>query len=156
MGRPKKNLAKENQVEADIFFSDITLAETEGEFDKVQEIMNEDEILGKHQWVIKTRMTISSLYGDGDFIIDFYWDKKVYIVEYRGDLKDPYSNFDIRCLSSWCQISGWEMPEPIESLSKYNKDFWKYFWETSLLKCKYFDKLYKHKKLKDIEIEENE
>jgi len=148
MGRPRKDLSKQ-QIETEIFFSDITLSETEGNFEEIQEIMNNDEVLGEHDWVLKSRVTVSSPYGDGDFILDFYWDKRVYIVEYRGNYKDPYSNFDIRCLSSWCQSTGWDMPEPIESLSKNNKEFWKYFWETSLLKSAYFDKLYKDKKIEE-------
>lgn len=151
-GRKKKNLAKE--IEAEIFFSDITLVETEGNYDEIKKIMDADEVLGSHKWVLRSKVTTSSPFGAGDFVLNFWWNKKVYIVDYYGNYRDPYSNFDIKFLSKWCQANGWEIPEPVEYLAITNLAFWKHFWETSLVNSEYFDRRFSNKK--DISKEDEE
>jgi hypothetical protein len=129
---------KKEDIEFEMYFSDNTLLETDGEFEQVKELMEEE--LGPHQWVIKTDVTIISPFGEGKMLLDLYYDKRVYIVIY-GSPTTGY-NPDINCLREWSLSRGWLAPEPIESVIRKDIPFWKQLWKTALIESSFFEKQY--------------
>ena len=137
----KSKKAKEEvqipQLEFELFFSDVTILEASGNYNKVKEIMKSDGFC-PDVWNIKSNLLISSQFGDGDFVLDFKNDGSIYIVNYVGH-RDVFMNHDIGCLMRWSQENGWKIPQPIESLAKDNLYFWKKMWEMRLINSDYFD-----------------
>jgi hypothetical protein len=114
------------------------MRETEGVYSEVQLKMQED---GEKDWVIKSRLAITSDFGECRFLLDFYEDKRVYIIAYIPcPSTDVYYSMDLRCLTQWCQAMGWEIPRPTESLVKENLSLWKHMWNTLLVDSEYLDK----------------
>lgn len=129
------------EIEVQIDFSDITLAETNGVFAEVDALMSQEPpYSGK--WVIRSNVTIMSPSGVGEMIIQCHGDGRVYIIEYNPSIRDVFYNNDIAAISQWCQENGWKIPEPHYDIVETNKSFWKYFWETLLIDSSYLDKLY--------------
>ena len=120
-------------------FTDLTIIETEGKYDEIEEIFNK-EVHDKHEWVISTNLTLDNEAGVGVFEIDFYFDKKVVITSYSPSIGDVYYNPDIMCLSEWSQGNGWLRPEPVSDLIKGDIGFWKHFWETGIIISEFFEK----------------
>jgi hypothetical protein len=140
--RKKKKVAKKQETwEFEYFFDDATMSETDGAFDLVKELMDED--MG--EWVggvVKTRMSMFSQFGECAFKLDFYPDRRVIIVGYAPSVGDVYYNPDVRCLSRWCQANGWNVPEPSSRVISESPAFWKYMWKTNLVDSGAFDLKY--------------
>jgi len=132
-------MAREEEMQID--FTDVTMAETDGLFEEVEEIM-----LGEppynDTWMIRTSVTITSSFGIGSMVLHFYGDKTILIDDYDPSINDVYYNPDVAALSQWADDAGWNKPEPSKDTAKRNKEFWKYFWETYLIDSKYFDNIY--------------
>ncbi len=122
----------EPQNEAELQFSDVTMAETEGKFSEVNNLFKED-VVQSDDWCISTRLSIISPFGEGLFELDFRYNKEVYILGYRPSVSDMYQNPDLSYLSAWCQANGWNIPRPKYTLVKDNQEFWKHAWETSVV-----------------------
>jgi len=142
-----------NNIEVDLDFTDITMVETEGVFEEANKKMF-SELTLNDKWVIKTNLIISSKFGTGEMVLDFYYDKKVFVIGYVPSMKDVFYNSDIQALSKWCQENGWKIPQPHPDLIKVDREFWKHFYDTLIIDCDYFDKLYG--KRPQLEEEENE
>jgi len=129
----------EEKLDFEINFTDITLLESDGKYSKTKEIM--DEEISK-EWMLKTEAIIISEFGEASFILHFYYDGRVYIMEFasQGNTDDVYYNPDIRFLSFWAQESGWKVPQPFPDLVKENMDLWRYFWDTGIVDSDYLDK----------------
>jgi hypothetical protein len=148
--------------EYDLNFSDLTLTETEGQFKRVKHLVENDSgntffILKNGRktaiksasppgdWVVKSNLSIVSPMGEGGYTLDFYHDRRVYIIGYGGNM-DPMQNADVRCLSSWCQAAGWKVPQVTESVARENIFFWRSLWDTMLIDCDFFDAKYGKRK----------
>lgn len=142
--KQKKRLKEQQERMWDfiITYTDVTMAEADGEYDIVKELMDADPALGEHSWVIRTRMTITSPLGEGHMTLNLYHDRRIYIVEYQGAQADMYYNPDIRCLTQWAQGAGWNIPQPTPDVIKDNPKFWKHMWETLLIDSDYLDTQY--------------
>lgn len=132
-------MSREMGVQID--FTDITMAETDGIFEDVQEIMS-NETQPNSTWMIRSTSSITSEFGVGVMVLDFYGTGRIIISDYDPSVNDVYYNPDVRALCAWAQDAGWEVPQPSVDLAKKNKDFWKYFWDTLLIDSDYFDKAY--------------
>ena len=132
-------MAKEVSVQID--FTDVTMAETDGVFEDVKEIMMTEPPFDEN-WMIRTAATITSEFGVGSMTLHFYGNGDIYIHDYDPSVNDVYYNPDVSALSSWAVDVGWNRPTPNKDIAKRNKEFWKYFWETYLIDSEYFDKAY--------------
>ena len=124
-----------------IDFTDITLAEVDGIYEDVKELMIECSI-DDDTWMIRTNATITSSFGIGVMVVHFYGTGKVLIEDYDPSINDVYYNPDVRALCDWAKDAGWKRVQPSIDIIKKNKDFWKYFWETFIIDSDYFDKVY--------------
>ena len=130
-----------NEQEFEISFSDGTLIEGEGKYDKVKSIMEKD-FMGNAEWMLRTYCTLVTTAGISEMVLHFYFDGKVYIMEYAPSIKDVFYNPDISSLNIWLQEHNWEIPRPYQDLVNSDKGLWKHFWETYLIDSEYLDRLY--------------
>lgn len=129
-----------DEMELDLEFTDITMSETEGEYEEVNKLMLAE--LPNNKWMIRTDIIINSSYGLGGMVVQCYHDKKVIIMEYTTMIKDVYSNPDIQAIAQWAQEKGWAIPQPSIDLIQTNKKFWRHFYDTLIIDSDYFDKHY--------------
>lgn len=146
-----------NEIDYDLSFSDQTILETEGIFDDVKKLMEEDLYKGA-KWMIKSELTIESSMGFCRMVLNFYDTKDIYIAEYQTSSGDVFYNSDVRCLSAWSQANGWNTPRPLPDLIRSDIEFWKHFWESRLIDSEYLDEKYGERKLlySDYNTEEDE
>jgi len=131
-------------MEFEIQFTDLTLLEANGLFDKVSALMKKDSeetgAIGKNlEWMLRSKVTIMNPFGFVLLICHFYHNGKVYISEYLPSVKDIH-NQDIRYLTHWCNESGWKTPEPLPTVVESWIPFWKKEWETFIIDSDYLDK----------------
>ena len=132
-----------------INFTDITLNETQGFFDEVQKIMLK-EFHGRNRWTIRSSVSIVGDMGVGGMEIQCHGDGLIYIVKYFPAESNVFYNPDIPVFSEWAQEHGWKVPQPLPSLVKEDKTFWKYFYDTLLIDSDYLDEIYgKRPQLRD-------
>jgi len=129
---------RENFIQVD--FTDTTMAEANGEFEDVKELMQEESY--DDTWMIRSTITITSGFGIGMMVLHFFGTGKILIDEYDPSVNDVHYNPDVSSLSQWALDAGWHRPEPGVDLIRHNKEFWKYFWETYLINSSYLDKIY--------------
>jgi hypothetical protein len=120
----------------DITFDDITLAETDGVFSEVKSLMAEEY---SPNWILRSKIHIKSVFGEGLLIAQFYSDMTVCITDYFNKMETAYFNADIKVFSSWCQNSGWKVPEVSAELIKLNPFFWKEIWRSNLIDSSYLE-----------------
>jgi len=135
-----------NEINYDLSFSDQTILETEGVFDEVKKLMEED-LHKDAKWMIKSELTIESVMGFCRMILNFYDTKDIYVAEYQTSSGDVFYNSDIRCLSVWAQDNGWNVPKPSSDLIRSDVEFWKHFWESRLIDSEYLDEKYGERKI---------
>jgi hypothetical protein len=153
--RPKADGPVNQDVE--LLFTDNTVLECNGFYDCVKQKIELD-FPYPDKWNIKTNLTLTSLFGEGSFVLDFNYDKNIYIIEYYGSY-DIFHNRDIGFLSSWAQSAGWGIPQPSEIIIKDNLYFWKHMWEVLLIDSEYLDKRFGNREtlaIREIEDEEEE
>lgn len=131
-------------MEFQIQFTDVTLLESNGNYKAVCDIMEQENIKTavasfKNEWMIRSRVTIMSVFGFCAFVCHFYNSGKVYIAEYMPSTKDIH-NTDVRCLTFWCNETGWLTPEPLPTVAESWLNFWKKEWETHIVDSEYMDK----------------
>lgn len=144
----KKKPPYKPEWDFDFYFDDPTLSETDGKYSLVKKLV-ESEFPYVKTWNIKTQLTISSPFGEGNFILDFRYTKNVYIINYLGS-NDTVNNPDLSCLSRLCQGLGWAIPQPTEMLVTDNVPFWKHMWEVLLVDSPYLDSRYGTRKTLDM------
>ena len=110
------------EQEITLNFTDITMAETDGVYEDVKELMSQD-FTSDGKWMIRTNATVISKFGVGEVVLSLFNDKVIYIVDYEPSIADVYYNPDIPALSQWAQQSGWRIPQPNVDLIKMDKDF---------------------------------
>ena len=119
----------DEEIDFELNFTDVTISETDGIFSDVLYAMTHqyDNLTGillssPEDWTIRTTLTVESDLG---------------IAKY-----DVYYNPDVSALSEWCQRKGWNIPEPSVALVKSNIEFWKHYWETTLVDSGYLDEVF--------------
>lgn len=130
-----------DDLDITIDFTDVTLSQTNGIYSEVKKIM-ESEFPYPKNWVIKTDITIDSEFGMGEMTLNFYFDGRIYIINYIPSVGDVFYNPDLQVISQWSQENGWKIPQPSEDLIKDNKEFWKHFYDTLIIDSDYFDEKY--------------
>ncbi len=102
-----------------IRFSDITLNESEGDYDRTNEIMIKD---GSTKWMLKTNATVLAYDSQGQmtiscsYVLHFWYTKEVYIIGTDHPLNLAAPDDDIMDLSVWCEKHGWNIPHIHDSL----------------------------------------
>lgn len=164
----KKKKKEEKLLDFELLFTDTTMVQVDGKYDRVKELIEGDkesapvvlhrgrwqvvrppragENVGPHEWVIKTSLTISSPFGDGYFVLDMYHDRRIYIVEYYPSQAGMFQSPDLSCLARWSQEAGWKYPQPIPSLVKANIPYWRAAWETLLIDSDFLDERFGERK----------
>lgn len=133
-------------MEFEIQFTDVTLLEANGVYEKVCAIMRKESLEtsvanSKKLWMIRSNVTIMSPFGFSLFVCHFYNDGKVYVAEFLPSSKDIHVT-DVRCLTYWCNHNGWSTPEPLPALVQNWLPFWKKEWETHIIDSAYLDQRY--------------
>jgi hypothetical protein len=133
-------------MDFEIQFTDLTLLQANGSYKKVCRIMNVHTYSTgasskRNEWMVSSRVTIRSPFGFAMLECHFYWNGKVYIADYRPSSKDIH-NTDIRCLTCWCNESGWKTPEPLPSIADSWLPFWRKEWDTYIVDSEYLEKKY--------------
>lgn len=124
-------------AEFEMDFTDITILEANGIYERVKEIMAGDVA---KEWMLETYAFITSEFGESEFLLHLYYDGRIYIMSFVSSAgNDAYYNPDVRFLSFWAQESGWKIPQPFPELVKDNMDFWKHFWETGIIDSEFLD-----------------
>lgn len=124
-----------------ISYTDVSLIESDGDFEILKELMDEDLQGFTDQWMVNSRVTIVSDMGMSEFDIDFFYDKNLYIKDYEQGVQDPISDFKI--LSSFFQEKGWNVPNIFDEEARGKINFWKKIWGLNLVNSIYIDKHYK-------------
>jgi len=133
-------MGENEDLECEISFSDSTMLEGEGIYSNIKKIMKKD--VGDRDWMLRTFTTIITQSGESNFILHFWGNGDVYVIEYAPSIEGVYYNLDITALSSWSQVYGWHMPKISDDLIKKDIDLWKHFWETGLVGSDLLDKRY--------------
>ena len=128
--------------EYEFYFTDVTILEADGEYEEVEKLMEED--IGQHDWVLTTDLSIFNkpLRSQGDFELQLYKDGKVIIYDYLPSIGDLLYNPDLAALTMWCAGKGWQVPEPYPDLVTSDLEFWKHFWETSIINSELLERRY--------------
>ena len=128
--------------EFEFFFTDTTILESNGGYEEVQKLMEED--IGGHDWVLITNLTVfnKQLGSQGEFELHMFKGGKVVIYDYVPSIGDLLYNPDLSALTMWCLSTGWDVPEPFPDLVELDREFWKHFWETSIIKSELLDSRY--------------
>jgi len=131
-------------VDFDLDFDDRTIIESGGDFTEIVRIMKEDS--PSDTWMLRSGLhMVVVIHGqmmEAQFLLHFYSDGKIRIMEYRASSNDPAYNPDISGLSEWIKSKGWSSLSPHSDLVRMNLPFWKFFWETFLVDSEYLDNNY--------------
>jgi len=130
-----------DELEVELNFTDITICETDGYFEKANKIMKSEPPYSD-KWILRSYVTLVSKFGIGEMELQFHGNGEVYILDYKPSIGDVYYNPDIPKLADWTREKGWKVPQPHISLIRNKKDFWRHFWDTLVLDSDYFDKIY--------------
>ena len=132
-------MAKKSAFE--LRFDDMTLLESDGVFDEVNDAMV-NEFPYPKDWMIRSLAVLATKEGVAEFVLNFYSNKSIFIIEYEPSQMDIYFNNDLGALMFWSQEAGWGVPQPHPELVKRRMVFWKHFWETGIIDSDYLDKYY--------------
>ena len=128
-------------MEFDINFTDITLNEAEGNYERVVEIMLSEDGVDPNDWMIATDMTIASDMGMGFLELHFYNNKKVYIGKFKPSDSELYCP-DLTVLSEWLAANGWSKAEPLPIIVGDNIELWRHWWEVNIIDSEVMDEMY--------------
>jgi len=96
-------------VDFDLDFDDRTIIESGGDFTEIVRIMKEDS--PSDTWMLRSGLhMVVVIHGqmmEAQFLLHFYSDGKIRIMEYRASSNDPAYNPDISGLSEWIKSKGW-------------------------------------------------
>lgn len=133
-------------MEFQIQFTDVTMLEANGNYEEVCNIVCRENMksgiqAARNEWMLRSTVSIMSMFGYCQFVCHFYNNGKVFVAEYYPSSKDMH-NTDLRCLTYWCNEYGWKTPEPLPSVVQGWLPFWKKEWETHIVDSEYLDKRY--------------
>ena len=124
-----------------ISFSDNSMIEAKGNYDKLKELFDED-FYGSAYWMVETQATMIHESGAANMTIHFFSDKRVIIQALELSTSEVHYCPDIPLLSAWAQLEGWNLPEPSNDLVRESEDFWKFFYDTSMIYSEFLEKKY--------------
>ena len=130
-----------DELEVEIIFTDLTLCEANGVYEDVAAIM-EKESPGSTDWMLRSTMTMDSMYGLATFILHLDYGGAIRIATYMPSSGNTFYNPDMQILSVWAQENGWEIPQPHRDLVSADIEFWKHHWETNLVGSDYLDEMF--------------
>jgi len=148
--KKKKKKIRNQEIEFQLSFTDITMVESSGSYDRVKKLVEEE--IGPHEWNINTILTVESPFGLGRMELNFRADKNLYIIDYNPSTVNIYHNPDLSALMRWSQLSGWKIPQPAASLIRSNLNFWRYMWETLIIDSEYLDERFGVRKSLDMRV----
>jgi len=130
----------------DISFDDITLIEGDGDFNKIKEIMENEDVKVK-KWMLKANTLTScsdsrsnQTVSEASAVLQFYYNGEVHIMEYSTSTGDVFYNPDIRELLKYLMEKGWKSLIPHPFLVDENLKFWRFFWDSGVVESPYLDK----------------
>jgi len=134
-----------NLIDYEMLFTDRTIIEGNGEYDKVCQIMTGEG--QSKDWMLETNLQMMIKMPDrlldAMFKLHFYENGMVYIVEYSpSDGVLSFYSPDIRGLMSWALQNGWKFLRPSNDLVRDDMFFWKNCWETNLVESEYLEDQY--------------
>ena len=89
-----------------IEFSDITMVEARGLYRQVSELMQ-----GPVPWMLRTDCVVTTDVIVSRFILHFWNDQRVFIMETDRPPNNDIPEDDLRELSDWCIKAGWTKPQ---------------------------------------------
>jgi len=148
-------------MDFEIVFTDLTLLQANGKYNKVCTIMNSEmqsDLLSVEKklrktkisvskppstskWMLRSEVSIKSLFGYANLTCHFYSTGKIYVARYFPSVRDIH-NTDIRCLTHWANEYGWKVPEPLNHIVDEWPAFWRNEWETYIIDSAYLEKKY--------------
>ena len=113
-----------------IEFSDITLRESGGDKEKVQKLMKVPT------WMLKSTGVVTTDFVTATYILHFWSDGNVLIVDTDRPLKDDIPDDDLRELHDWCFNHGWTDLKVAERLlmNRNSIEFWNKIYISGLVK----------------------
>ncbi len=89
-----------------IEFADRTLFETDGSYDAVTKLMEED---GGFEWMLRSVALVDAKMVMARYILHFWWDGRVVIMETDHPPVLEVPEDDIIALKDWCVEKGWKL-----------------------------------------------
>ena len=140
-----------------IEFEDITLVEADGHYDKVVEIMKNDNVTTP--WMLRSKVYVHTDSITGVFIVHLWADRRFVIDEIQRPVSVNVPNDDIIEMSEWTREHGWLLPEPANKLLDIPRffDFWERQYQSGLITCTFIEEREADliRKLSNSENEEN-
>lgn len=120
-----------------IEFSDITLVETRGFYRQVADLMR-----GTPEWMLRSDCIVHSESIVSRFILHFWHNKQVFIMEMDRPPQVDVPEDDLRELSEWCGLAGWDKPRVHKDLLEdpQSYQFWLRQYRTGLVNSEILEK----------------
>jgi len=133
-----------DEMQYELDFTDPTILQTDGNFDEVMKLMKEEGDAIADSWMIESPMTMTMITPnkqvlEASFLLHFYHNGNIYVMEYAPSSGDVFFIPDIQGLVVWAQQNGWKSVRPCEDLARDNTTCWKYFYETNLIDSEYLE-----------------
>jgi hypothetical protein len=126
-----------------VYFADPSLSSMSGEFERVSKVMTDDIHYDPNGiWMIDSYVEIKHRFGVCIFDLHFYNDKSVCIYDYKVKRPNASNLSDIQFLKQALSSLGWNKIYPYHSEVDRNEDFWKSLWETGMVECDKFERMY--------------
>ena len=110
--------------ELEVNFDDVTIIETDGEFEEVRKLLDPEEDL--ELWLVKSQFGIIGSGFDCFGQIDFWHTGESVINAYMTNFDSEMIPSDLLYLNQWLKERGWDVVVD-EHLRMYNFDFWARF-----------------------------
>lgn len=122
-----------------IEFEDQTLIETDGNYEKVCQLMEEDS--APKVWMLRSNVFVHVFSIPSNFILNFWNDGKVIIDSMSRSSSLEVPNDDISRLSKELKKRGWDLPEPSKNMMDSSRwiEFWERQYQTGLIKCSFLE-----------------
>lgn len=136
-----ENNNAQNELDFQLEFTDDLMKQSEGHYFNVKALAQHQDEVAKNTWNVHSGLYLQSQFGQAYFELEFYHDKSVIITKFiPSPTEDIRYNMDIRCLSQFCIVNEWNVPQPVQYLIEDNYEMWKQFWQTNIIKSRYFQK----------------
>lgn len=106
-----------------IEYNDMTLIETNGNYNKVVELMKSENC---PTWMLRSKIYVHTDSFTGIFVINFWDDGRIIIDDMIRPALLEMPSDDIVELSKWATGNGWKVPEPSAKLTENPRmyEFW--------------------------------
>jgi len=132
----------DKMIDYNLEFSDRTIIEANGDFNSVKDIMEKETFA--NTWMIRSNLHMITIMHkkifEAFFVLHFYHNGNIYIIEYKSTSGNLLYNPDIRGLAEWAKNNGWIALIPHVDVIRTAVEFWKHFWDANLIESDYFEK----------------